>query len=342
MIGIFKAHARRQAHQNRFRPATGLQPEQGAAIVDKVELHVAAPPIKLKLALAFAIGGVLAALDNWYISIQEALPHRLHEGKAALETAIAKIVVKQAADASRFSAMLEIEILIAPTLVALVYIRAIGCTHVTRDGVVVAFHDDRLDRVTDRAGAIAALDYAEVARADAGYPFTPDGGATHPFRGRGVAVPRLDELMTSWPDVRVNIDPKADGSVPALIELLDRLDAWERVCIGSFSDARLRHIRALRGRRACTSMGPRAVGLARVASLAGRMPRLGADCVQIPRRRGAVRLVDAGFLRAAHRAGLPVHVWTINDADEMRELLALGVDGLMTDRPAVLWEVMGS
>ena len=212
--------------------------------------------------------------------------------------------------------------------------------HVTRDGVVVAFHDDRLDRVTDRAGAIADLDFAEVAAADAGYVFSPDGGATHPFRGRGVAVPRLEELLTTWPEVRVNIDPKADRSVAALVDLLDRLGAWERVCLGSFSDARLRRIRALSGRRACTSMGPRAVGVARVASLAGWMPRLAADCIQVPRRQGRVPLVDARFLTAAHRAGLPVHVWTINDAAEMRELLELGVDGLMTDRPRVLREVL--
>ena len=174
--------------------------------------------------------------------------------------------------------------------------------HVTRDGVVVAFHDDRLDRVTDRTGAIADLDLADVARADAGYVFSPDGGATHPFRGRGITVPRLDELLETWPEIRVNIDPKADGSVPALVELLDRLGAWERVCIGSFSDARLRRIRALSGRRACTSMGPRAVGAARVASMAGRMPRLGADCIQIPRRHGRVTLVDAPLPRPPRTA----------------------------------------
>jgi glycerophosphoryl diester phosphodiesterase len=211
--------------------------------------------------------------------------------------------------------------------------------HVTRDGVVVAFHDARLDRVTDRTGAIADLTIAEVEAADAGFVFTRDGGRTHPFRGRGVRVPRLEDLLTRWPDARVNLDPKSDACVEPVAALLHRMDAWDRVGIGSFLDARLRRVRALSGGRACTSMGPRAVACARVASLTGRMPRQGADCIQIPPRHG-VPLVTEGFVRAAHRAGLPVHVWTINDEPTMRALLALGVDGIMTDRPRLLKEVL--
>ena len=153
--------------------------------------------------------------------------------------------------------------------------------HLTRDGVLVAFHDDRLARFTDRTGAIAELGVAEVEAADAGYAFSPDGGRTLPFRGRGIRVLRLEELLVRWPDAWVNIDPKSDACVGPIAALLDRLGAWGRVCVGSFSDHRLRRIRAL-GRRACTSMGPRAVATPRVIAATGSLPRLGADCIQVP------------------------------------------------------------
>ncbi|HEV2773500.1 MAG TPA: glycerophosphodiester phosphodiesterase [Thermoleophilaceae bacterium] len=214
--------------------------------------------------------------------------------------------------------------------------------HVTRDGTVVAFHDPRLDRVTDRSGAIAALSIAEVETADAGHVFTLDGGHSFPFRGRGVGIPRLEELLIRWPEVRVNIDPKTDECVEPLVALIDRLGAWDRVGFGAFSDRRLRRVRALSRRRACTSMGPRAVAVARLAAAGGRMPRLGADCVQVPRRSGPLPIVTPRFVDAAHRAGLPVHVWTVNDATAMHELLDLGVDGIMTDRPRLLRDVLAA
>jgi glycerophosphoryl diester phosphodiesterase len=214
--------------------------------------------------------------------------------------------------------------------------------HVTRDGVVVAFHDPRLDNVTDSTGAIAALSIAEVESADAGYVFSPDGGRTFPFRGRGVRIPRLEQVLLRWPQVHVNMDPKADACVEPLVAVIDRLGAWDRVGVGSFSDRRLRRVRALSCGQACTSMGPRAVAVARVASLRGRMPRQGADCVQVPLRRGPLPIVTARFVQAAHRASLPVHVWTIDDESTMHALLDLGVDGIMTDRPRLLRDVFGA
>lgn len=214
--------------------------------------------------------------------------------------------------------------------------------HVSRDGVVVAFHDERLDGPTDRTGAIADLPIAAIEAADAGHRFTPDGGRTFPFRGRGVRVPRLEDLLERWPHARVNIDPKHDACVEPLVALLDRVGAWDRVGIGSFSDRRLARVRALSGGRACTSMGPRAVAAARAAAAFGRMPRAGADCLQVPLRHGPVPIVTARFVRAAHRAGLPVHVWTVDDEATMHALLDLGVDGIMTDRPRLLRDVFAA
>jgi glycerophosphoryl diester phosphodiesterase len=212
--------------------------------------------------------------------------------------------------------------------------------HITRDGVLVAFHDDRLDRVTDRKGAIDELAIADVEAADAGYTFSPDGGCSFPFRGQGIRVPRLEDVLARWPDVRLNIDPKADACVEPLAALLDRLKAWDRVCIGSFSDRRLRRIRELGRGRACTSMGPHAVALARIAATFGLIPRLGADCLQVPTHRGPIPIVTGRFVRAAHRADLPVHVWTINDESTMETLLGLGVDGIMSDNLRLLLDVL--
>jgi glycerophosphoryl diester phosphodiesterase len=212
--------------------------------------------------------------------------------------------------------------------------------HLTADGVVMAFHDSVLDRITDRAGPIASLTAVEVEQADAGHAFTRDAGRTFPHRGRAVCIPRLDALLDAWPQVRVNIDPKSDAVVTPLVDVLRRHDALDRVCIGSFSDARIARARALSGGRICTSMGPRAIAVAWAACRTGRIPRQGADCMQIPVSTRGIALVTPALLRAAHRSGLRVHVWTIDDRPEMERLLDLGVDGIMTDQLALLRDVM--
>ncbi|MBV8526774.1 MAG: glycerophosphodiester phosphodiesterase [Candidatus Dormibacteraeota bacterium] len=212
--------------------------------------------------------------------------------------------------------------------------------HVTRDGVVVAFHDDRLDRVTDRSGDIAALTYAEVCAADAGHWFTLDGGATYPYRNLGVRVPALGDLLERWPGVQVNLDAKADRTVAPLMRLLLRMNALSRVCLASFSDRRLRWMRQLARGPVRTSAGRRAVTVAFLASRTGRMPRLPASRLQIPVHAGRIRLLDKRFVSAAHAAGLAVDVWTPNTECEIREALDLGVDGVMSDRLELLKRVL--
>jgi glycerophosphoryl diester phosphodiesterase len=211
---------------------------------------------------------------------------------------------------------------------------------VTRDGVLVAFHDARLERVTDRAGEIAELDFAHVQAADAGYRFSPDGGRSHPCRGRGIAIPRLEELLLRWPRARFNIDAKSRACTLALVDLLDRLNAWERVCVGAVSRLRQRQLSS-RG-PACLAMAPGALLLARLAAAAGSMPRLGADCIQLSLGKGPTPVLTARLIAAAHRAGLPVHAWTVNEERVMHELLDLGVDGIMTDRPRLLSAVFAA
>jgi len=197
--------------------------------------------------------------------------------------------------------------------------------HVTADGVLVAFHDDNLDRLTDRTGLIGDLPYAEVRAAR--------------VRG-GEGVPLLEDVLAAWPDVRVNIDPKHDAAVAPLVDLIRRTGTLDRVCFGAFSDRRLARLRAALGPGACTSMGPRQV--ARLVAASRRMPAgsFPAACVQVPTNQGPIPLVTERFVAAAHERDLPVHVWTINDADEMHRLLDLGVDGIMTDRTDVLKDVL--
>lgn len=208
--------------------------------------------------------------------------------------------------------------------------------HLTADGVVVAAHDERLDRVSDSSGEIARLTWREVSRARL--------GGSEP-------IPSFEELLSSFPDQRFNIDPKSDAVVDPLMDTLVRLDAVERVCIGAFSQSRLQRIRDRMGPALYTSAGPRetmrAMAAARLEHAAGARRRAEGDdgtpvyrCLQIPLRHKGVRVLTTGLLDWAHRRGLQVHVWTIDDPAEMHRLLDLGVDGIMTDRPSVLHEVL--
>jgi len=191
--------------------------------------------------------------------------------------------------------------------------------HVTADDVLVVFHDDRLDRVTDRIGEIGSLTWREVRAARI--------GGTDP-------IPVFADVLGSWPDVRVNVDPKSDRAVGPLVRTIRAAGALDRVCIGSFSDRRLRRARAALGPRLCTSMGPGEVLRLRLAAwglLPGSAVPSAPACVQIPVRRGFVPLAERRLLSCAHELGLPVHVWTVNDPVQMQDLLELGVDGIVSD-----------
>ncbi len=200
--------------------------------------------------------------------------------------------------------------------------------HATADGVLVVSHDPTLDRVADRPGRISQLVWADVARARL---------------SDGSPLPRLPELLEVIPGVRLNIDVKADEAVGPLARLLlgDRA-LLERVCVGSFSDARLTALRRRVGPRLCTSTGPAGVLAHLLAARLGRPTPLRylGDCLQVPATVGALRLVTRGFVDAAHAQGRPVHVWTVDDPGEMGRLLDLGVDGIMTDQPTVLRAVL--
>lgn len=196
----------------------------------------------------------------------------------------------------------------------------------TRDGVAVVFHDAELGALTDRRGKISDLAWDEVRRAR--------------IAGREPVV-RLDDLLGAWPELRVNLEPKSDQAVAPLAEAVRRADAVERVCVGSFSGARVRRARQLLGPKLCTSLGPLGVTRLRLASFgmpAGRGFVEGA--AQVATRHYGLPVVDRGFLKAAARHGLQVHVWTIDREADMHRLLDLGVDGIMSGRPSLLKAVL--
>ncbi|MGI9157861.1 MAG: glycerophosphodiester phosphodiesterase family protein [Marmoricola sp.] len=203
--------------------------------------------------------------------------------------------------------------------------------HATRDGVLLAFHDELLDRVTDQVGRLSELTAVQICRAR--------------IAGRH-AVPTMAELFAELPDARFNIDLKSDSAIHPLAALVDRLEAHDRVCVGSFSPSRMTTFRRLTGGRVATAATPPEVAAFRAAPAAVvrrlvRAPRRGGPAaLQVPHRRGRLTLVTPALVRRAHAAGLHVHVWTVDETEEMHELLDLGVNGLITDRTDVLRDVL--
>lgn len=200
--------------------------------------------------------------------------------------------------------------------------------HVTSDGVLLAFHDTVLDRVTDRTGSIAESTYAEVQQA---------------LIGGAEPVPTLAQLFDAFPDARFNIDLKSDGSVEALAAFIEEREVWDRVLIGCFSGRRMEAFRRRMRGRVATSAHPLEVAVF-VLSPSARMARLLTRgrpvALQVPHRHGPLTVASSRLVRRARAVGVQVHVWTIDDPIEMNTLLDRGVDGIMTDRTDILRDVL--
>jgi glycerophosphoryl diester phosphodiesterase len=201
--------------------------------------------------------------------------------------------------------------------------------HATADGVLLAFHDDRLDRVTDRRGLLAQLPYAAVAEA----------------RIHGIdPVPRLDELLTAFPDARFNIDAKSPAAVDLLADTIAEHGAGDRVCLSSFGVQRLHRLRRRTGRSVASSASAAGVAANRFLPWLTRVLNTPAPALQIPISHlfgtREVTMLTPRLIRTVHRAGKQVHVWTVDDADTIARLLDLGVDGIFTDRIDTLKDVL--
>lgn len=217
----------------------------------------------------------------------------------------------------------------------------------TRDGELVVIHDTTVDRTTDGAGPVAGYTLDELRRLDAGYRYTPDGGRTYPFRGQGIAIPTLREVFERFPKLRINIDLKQSNEERErrLWALLQDLGAEDRALVASGEEhAPIVRFRRISGGRVATSASGQEVRNFVLACACGgsRWLRPPYDALQVPETYRGIRIVSPRTLNAAHRLGLDTHVWTVDDAPTMRRLLAWGVDGLMSDRPDVLRDVMTS
>ncbi len=206
--------------------------------------------------------------------------------------------------------------------------------HATSDGTVVVIHDPTLERTTSGHGEVRARTLAELRRLDAGHGFEIDGGT--PFRGRGIRVPTLEELLDELPDVPLNVEIKqAEPAIERnVVDLLERKDAIARVVLAAEEHAIMERIRACGAHvRTSASAAETRAFFERcfTATLDGFATP--ARALQIPPRYESFDLVTPDTLAAAHDCGLEIHVWTINDEAEMERLLRLGVDGVMSDHP---------
>ncbi len=209
--------------------------------------------------------------------------------------------------------------------------------HVSSDGVVFCFHDHTVNRTTNGNGEFSALTSREIGQLDAGYRhWTGEGFG---FRGRGLTVPTFEELASGYPTLRIVVDLKQDQVVEPFAALVTRLGIEHRIIVGSFADNRLEHFRALTKGRVPTSTGAVASRQWLINSRFGRKG-IDASALQLPLQMRGLRVVDRKLVDAAHDAGLQVHVWTVNDVVGARALLDSGVDGLVTDRPDLMLDLV--
>lgn len=200
--------------------------------------------------------------------------------------------------------------------------------HGTVDGVAVALHDASLDRTTDSRGNVANLPWSQVQHAKI--------GGVEP-------VPLLEDLLGTWPELRVNVDVKAASGIAPIAAAIERTNSHDRVCVASFSAARRSATVKLLSRPVATSAGTREAGdfwLRATLGVATRDALKGTDVLQVPTNVGPLRTLHKRQVGAAHAAGALVHVWTVNDPRQMEALLDAGVDGLISDRADLLKELL--
>lgn len=216
--------------------------------------------------------------------------------------------------------------------------------HATKDGELVVIHDDSVDRTTDGKGAVAEKTPAEIQKLDAGYKWTNDGGKTFPFRGKGIKIPTLREVFENFPETQINIEPKhkTPSPVKPLCSLIREFKRGDSVIVGSFSDEILEDFRT-NCKGVATSASPSEASgfLARyeVGLSDNYAPKM--QALQVPESIGSLQFVTKDYVKAAHEQNLEVHVWTINKTEDMKRLIEIGVDGIITDYPDRLLDLLG-
>jgi glycerophosphoryl diester phosphodiesterase len=212
------------------------------------------------------------------------------------------------------------------------------------DGELVVLHDERVDRTTDGSGAAAALSVAQLEQLDAGYGWTPDGGKTHPYRGKGIAIPTLTQVFQALPQARFNLEikPGAAGAGTQLCRLIRAHGMDQRVAVASVAQGPMDEFRSACPQVATSATRDEVARFVRLSTLfLGALFDPRAEVFQVPERAGNYELLTRGFARDARRRNMKVEVWTVNDVQDMRRLLTLPVDGIITDYPDRLLELLG-
>ena len=222
--------------------------------------------------------------------------------------------------------------------------------HATADGELVMMHDDTVDRTTDGSGILREMTLAEVQALDAGYYWTDDDGQSYPYRGQGLRVPTLRDLLTAFPQMRFNVEIKEQEPPVAepLCDLIRELGMAEQMLVASFNEAAI-----VAFRQACPEVATSMVQAEIIPFFALSKLWLGAtyqpqvEAIQVPEFRGGIvpwgdlRVVNGRFVRDAQHHNIEFHVWTVNETDDMQRMLDWGVDGIITDRPDRLLALLG-
>ncbi len=216
--------------------------------------------------------------------------------------------------------------------------------HITKDGVLVLMHDEAVDRTTDGTGDIESMTLEELKKLDAGYDWSADDGVTFPFRGTGITIPTMEEVFAAFPGKHMTIEiKKTNASMTKLFcELIRTYDMQDKVLIASFYDDKLKEFR-----ETCPEVATSSAKNETTVFVLLTKPFLGSFyspkffSLQVPEESGGITVMTPAFVKAAHERNLAVEPWTINDAETMKKFIAWGVDGIITDRPDIMLEILG-
>lgn len=216
--------------------------------------------------------------------------------------------------------------------------------HITADKKLILMHDETVDRTTDGTGEIESMKLDELKKLDAAYDWSPDGGQTYPYRGKGLKVATLEEVFQAFPEMRMTIEVKrsARSMTKPFCDLIREYNMQDKVLVASFYDERLKEFRdECPGIATSSAKNETTVFVLLTKAFLGGFYSPKFFALQVPEESGGITVMTPGFVRAAHARNLAVEPWTINDEETMRKLIEWGVDGIITDRPDILIKVLG-
>ncbi len=216
--------------------------------------------------------------------------------------------------------------------------------HITKDGTLILMHDETVDRTTDGTGEIESMTLADLKKLDAAYDWSPDEGQTFPYRGQGIQIVTLEEIFQAFPEMRMTIEIKKTNAsmTKPFCDLIRAYNMQDKVLVASFYDERLKEFRTECPEVATSSAkNETTVFVLLTKVFLGGFYSPPFYSLQVPEESGGITVMTESFVRAAHARNLAVEPWTINDEETMRKLIAWGVDGIITDRPDIMMEVLG-